>query len=247
MTKENHITDLIPAYVLDCLEEHEATLVTDHLAVCAQCRAEIRIHQEVASQLAYSTPQVDPPASVKAGLMSRVQAGQTAQQKSEHATNNWLDELRRTFMQLFAKRLSPGWSLISLSLILALATSNVLLWGQVNQLRSGSQQMQVVALQGTDLAPRASGLIVISRDGNHGTIVVEELPVLDESQEYQLWLIRDGQRTSGALFSVSEDGYSNNWINAPEPLTNYSSFGVTVEPAGGSPGPTGEKVLGGDL
>lgn len=107
--------------------------------------------------------------------------------------------------------------------------------------------MQVVALQGTDLVPRASGLIVISPDGQHGTLVVDELPALDESQEYQLWLIRDGQRTSGALFSVSEDGYGNKWIDAPEPLTNYSSFGVTIEPAGGSPGPTGEKVLGGDL
>lgn len=247
MTNDNHIIDLIPAYVLDCLEENEASLVADHLAVCAYCRAEIRIHQEVAAQLVHSTPQVDPPARVKAGLLARVQTSQPAQQNSERVANNWLKDLRRTFMLLFAKRLSPGWALISLLLILALAASNVLLWGQITKLRSGSQPMQVVALQGTDLVPRASGLIVISPDGQHGTLVVDALPALDESQEYQLWLIRDGQRTSGALLSVSEDGYGNKWIDAPEPLTNYSSFGVTIEPAGGSPGPTGEKVLGGDL
>jgi anti-sigma-K factor RskA len=246
MTKDTHIIDLIPAYVLDCLEEHEESLVAEHLAACSHCRAELRVHQEVAAQLAYSTPQMDPPATVKVRLLARVQARKPAQRKSERIANNWLEDLRQTFLPLFARHLSPVWALISLLLILALTASNVLLWGRVNQLRSESRPMQVVALQGTDIVPRASGLIVISRDADHGTLVVDELPVLDESQEYQLWLIRDGQRTSGALFSVSEDGYSNKWIDAPEPLTNYTSFGVTIEPAGGSPGPTGDKVLGGD-
>jgi anti-sigma-K factor RskA len=30
-------------------------------------------------------------------------------------------------------------------------------------------------------------------------------------------------------------------------LDAYTDFGVTVEPAGGSPGPTGDKVLGGSF
>lgn len=249
MTRHNHVIDLIPAYVLDCLDEHEATLVADHLMVCARCRAEIRIYEEVAVQLAHSTPQVDPPARVKAELLARVEATQPVQQKSIGEAPGWLEDLQQTFAALFAKPLSPAWALVGLVLILMLAASNVLLWSQVNQLRSENQSapMQVVALQGTDFAPQASGLIVISRDGHHGTLVVDELPALAESQEYQLWLIRDGQRISGAVFSVSEDGYSNKWIDAPELLTDYSSFGITIEPAGGSPGPTGEKVLGGDL
>jgi len=107
--------------------------------------------------------------------------------------------------------------------------------------------MQIVTLLGTEIEPQASGLIVISRDGRHGTLVVDDLPALDETREYQLWLIRDGQRISGGVFSVSTDGYANQWIGAPEPLTAYSSFGVTIEPTGGSPGPTGEKVLGGEF
>lgn len=249
MTKDHHVIDMIPAYVLDCLDENEAALVADHLTVCVSCRAEIRIYQEVAEQLAHTAPQVDPPARVKTELMARLQTGQLAQGKTNGDAHTWLEGLRQTFAPLFARPFSPVWALISLVLILMLAVSNLLLWGQVNQLRAGSRpaSMQVVALQGTDFAPQASGLIVISQDGHHGTLVVDELPALDESLEYQLWLIRDGQRTSGAVFSVSEDGYSNKWIDAPQPLTDYSSFGITIEPAGGSPGPTGEKVLGGDL
>ena len=75
-------------------------------------------------------------------------------------------------------------------------------------------------------------------------MVVEGLPVLDEDHEYQLWLIRNGQRASGGVFSVDADGYGAMVVSSPEALSNYSAFGITVEPEGGSPGPTGDRVLG---
>jgi anti-sigma-K factor RskA len=117
--------------------------------------------------------------------------------------------------------------------------------------------MHTIALSGTQAAPAATGLIVISLDGHHGTLVVDRLPELDEAQQYQLWLIKDGQRDlwlikdgqrdNGGVFSVSHEGYGSVWLDSPQPLVDYSAFGVTVEPAGGSSGPTGEKVLGGSL
>jgi anti-sigma-K factor RskA len=33
-------------------------------------------------------------------------------------------------------------------------------------------------------------------------------------------------------------------VVAPQPLDTYSALGITIEPAGGSPAPTGPKVLG---
>jgi anti-sigma-K factor RskA len=35
------------------------------------------------------------------------------------------------------------------------------------------------------------------------------------------------------------------WVYTTHPLVDYQQFGVTVEPLGGSPAPTGNKVLGG--
>jgi anti-sigma-K factor RskA len=99
----------------------------------------------------------------------------------------------------------------------------------------------------TDAAPKATGKLLISMDGEYGTLVVDGLPPLDAGHQYQLWLIRDGQRTSGGLLTVNAHGYGVLEISAPEPLVRYPSLGVTIEPMGGSPGPTGEKVLGGDL
>lgn len=248
MAKDVHVNDSIPAYALECLDEAEADAVSEHLKDCSLCRAELRAYRAVAELLAHTAALADPPLHVKAALMDRVRASMPAQPASE-ADSSWLARIRQFFLSTSLKRLAPAWGALSLILILVLATSNALLWYQVNQLRASSEQtpMQVVTLLGTEIVPQASGLIVISRDGRHGTLVVDDLPALDESREYQLWLIRDGQRISGGVFSVSPDGYANQWIGAPEPLTDYSAFGVTIEPAGGSLGPTGDKVLGGEF
>lgn len=77
--------------------------------------------------------------------------------------------------------------------------------------------------------------------------MVDGLPKLDESQQYQLWLIKDGERTSGGVFSVTSSGYGWVYVRTPDPLASYQAAGITIEPAGGSPGPTGDKVLGGNL
>jgi anti-sigma-K factor RskA len=70
---------------------------------------------------------------------------------------------------------------------------------------------------------------------------VDHLEPLGPDQQYQLWLIKDG-RISGGVFDVGDDGYGSLTVRAPDPLDSYT-FGVTVEPAGGSPGPTGPRVL----
>ncbi len=127
--------------------------------------------------------------------------------------------------------------------------SNLLWWQQSNRHEPATapESMQVVAMAGTEVAPDAEGTLVISGDGEYGTLVVDGLPALDQAHQYQLWLIRDGQRTSGGVFSVNEEGYGALLISSEAPLSSYPSFGITVEPAGGSPGPTGDKVLGGSL
>jgi anti-sigma-K factor RskA len=144
---------------------------------------------------------------------------------------------------------APAWGLAGLVLIVALLISNLWLWGQLGRTQGapGPSILRTINLIGTETAPQATGLLVVSVDGEHGTLVVDGLAPLSEEQQYQLWLIQDGQRSSGGVFSVSEEGYGSLWISSPEPLSSYSSFGITIEPAGGSPGPTGDKVLGSTL
>ena len=242
MANDYHVFDLIPAFALGCLDGEESQAVVAHLASCAECQAALLSYQEVVDQMAYAVPQMDPPATVKAALMAQIQAGRKPGQAAL-PTKSWWDTLWG-----FIPRLTPAWAVASLAVIGFLVISNLFLWNQIQELRLRQDEpMAVVALNGTELTPQSSGMIVISRDGLYGTLVVDQLPTLDESQQYQLWLIKDGQRTSGGVFSVSDHGYGSLEVWSPQPLGSYGSFGITIEPFGGSPGPTGDKVLGGDL
>ena len=241
MAMNTHVIELLPAYTLDCLDEEDMLLVTEHLAVCPACRAELISYQGVADQLAMAVPCSEPPADLRRRLMAHVQPARPRAISQPRPA--WWQQLGRSLRALQ----HPAWGVTSLALILALTASNVLLWQQVNRpgIASNVQGMRSLALVGTASAPEASGIVVISTDGEYGTLVVDNLPTLDKTQQYQLWLIQDGTRTSGAVFSVGQDGYGSAPILAPEPLTHYSSFGITVEPSRGSPHPTGVKVLGG--
>jgi anti-sigma-K factor RskA len=241
MAGDLHVSEVLPAYALGSLDEEEADRVSQHLAGCPVCQAELQPYLGVAGQLAWAAPEVVPPARVKQQLMLRIE-GQRVLAESPHVTS-WWPQLTGLF-----RRSASAWALASVILIVALASSTLWLWRQAyGSGGSGAGRMQVVALVATDAAPGAMGRLVMSMDGEYGTLVVDGLSPLDAGHQYQLWLIRDGQRTSGGVFSVNQGGYGVLEISAPEPLVSYASYGITVEPAGGSPGPTGEKVLGGSL
>jgi anti-sigma-K factor RskA len=125
--------------------------------------------------------------------------------------------------------------------ILVLVGVNLLLWQWA--LRPAGQPGETIVLTGTEAAPEAWGTILVGADGRNATLIVESLPPLDATEQYQLWLVAGENRASGGVFSVNADGYSSVAIQAPRPVREYTGFGVTIEPAGGSPGPTGARVL----
>lgn len=242
MRREEHITEAIPAYALGCLESEEAVQVAGHLAVCEVCRQELESYRRVVARMPYAVPEMNPPEGLKNRLMGQIRQGPVSSGDRQGESVSFWDRLAALFGQASALGFA------SFLVILLLAASNFLLWQQVTDLReSADTSLQTISLRGDEAAPLATGLIVVSMDGEHGTLVVDALPELDESRQYQLWLIENGERTSGGVFSVSEEGYGSVWVNSPQPLVEYSAFGVTIEPAGGSPGPTGERVLFGEL
>jgi anti-sigma-K factor RskA len=237
MNDETHVLDLLPAYAVGSLDSEEAKQVEQHLSICLICRNESSSFQAVAEQLSYATPAVAPSPDLKDRLMSRV-----------HAARPKEPEAPRIPAPPLWQRLLPAWGLASLFLILALGASTFVLWQRFDQLEfTTSRGMRAVPLNPADAASRATGFVLISADGDNGALVVDGLPPLGESQQYQLWLIRDGQRTSGAVFSTDEHSYGGTRIRAPGSLLAYTAVEITIEPAGGSPQPTGSHVLGGPL
>lgn len=232
MTDE-HVNNLIPGYALDCLDKAEFEQADAHLATCPVCRAELTAYQAVADQLGMAAPDVTCSDDLEARLMARVQSQPSVRSLPRPS---WWERLRDLFRQT-----APKWGLVAVALVVVLLMSNVIL---LRQMRSRSA-MPTIVLRGTAAHPDAVGMIVVGVHGDEGALVVDSLPPLDALHQYQLWLIKDGERSSGGVFSVDEGGYAVLWLESEEPLADYEAFGVTVEPAGGSPGPTGDKVLGG--
>lgn len=241
MSPEEHLFDMLPAYALGSLDDEEELQVSEHLANCAICRAELQAFEQVVQDLPLAMAQSEPPGDIKDKVLAHVRKDEGSLQATPEST--WWGRLTQVM-----RASAPAWGMVSLILILVLGLSNLFLWGRLNEIERIAQNTLIsIPMQGTDVTPQAMGMLVVSRDGEHGTLIVDGLPVLEEISQYQLWLVRDGQRTSGGTFSVDEEGYGNLWVSSPDPLLSYSTFGVTVEPAGGSPGPTGDKVLGGEI
>lgn len=233
-----HVVEQLAAYALDCLDEGETARVVEHLAGCAHCRRELRSYLEVTGRLALAAPEAAPEAWVKRRVMQRVERARLAQEAAPRRT--WWSALAGLF-----RSAAPAWGLASMAVIVALAAGNVWLWRQAHPTTPRTAQMMVVAMVPAETAPGAQGRLVISSDGEYGSLVVENLPVPDAAHQYQVWLTQGIDRISGGLFSVNSHGYGVLEILAPQPLMSYSTFSVTLEPLGGSPAPTSDVVLEG--
>ena len=236
-----HVTDSIPAYALGVLDEVERQEVSQHLDHCSACQAELRVYQTLVEQLACTVPQRAPPIRLRAAVIQKAVAQSEAARSKRP---DWLAWLTRS--------LNPMVGLVGAVLLIALIGLNLSLWQQVQHPpaapvpTAAASDFRLVRLNPPQPGD-ASGLLVINADGEYGTLVVDGLTLLDPTQQYQLWLIKDGKRTSGGVFSVQDSGYGMLRIESPLPLIDYQSFGITIEPAGGSAGPTGPKILGGNL
>ena len=261
MTHSNHdtIIELIPAYALEALTPDEQALVEEHLAGCADCRTLLTEYRAVAEGLPYTVPQVTAPSHLELDLVRRLEKSEPGETMA-----SFLVRLRTWLAGLFRPpvRLS---SVSTVILLLALVVSNLFWLRTVRRLETQQQTLaqqlaaqevtlrilaqggRIIILQGDAPAPQAIGALTLAPDRPEAVLIVDGLPPLPAGMTYQLWLIHDGQRDNGGLFQVDASGRGTLLIQAPQPLTKYQAVGVTMEPAGGSPGPTSPRVIGAPL
>ena len=235
MPEDAHVLDLLPALALGSLDADETQHVEEHLSSCLICRRESAAYESLAAELACAIAPVAPPLDLRDRLLDRVH---TLQPQPMQATPS-----------RSPRRLLPACGWAGLVLILALAAFNLLLWQRVNNMDyfTTAGGSRAVPLNPADTASNATGYVLVSVDGEDGALIVDGLPPLAESQQYQLWLVREGEEVSGAVFSTDEHSYGGTRIRAPRSLLDYSAAVITIEPEGGSPQPTGLQVLGGSL
>ncbi len=100
-----------------------------------------------------------------------------------------------------------------------------------------------VDLAGEGPAPASKARAFMSRHSGVA-FAANELPALSPDKVYQLWVVpQDGQPpVSAGLLAPDPSGHATLFFPMPANLS-AAALAVTVEPAGGVPSPTGDRVL----
>lgn len=258
------VREALPLLALDVLDVDERDALEDHLATCPACAEEAAAYGEVAAALALALPQSDPSSALKDRVL-RAAMRPRALPLSEDGRRapTPLRGLRRWGMNLsslvaaLALLVAAGSTFWALSLRAEVQAQQARI--QTLSVRAENYQRvaavlqaadtQIRVLQGTDTAPSAFGRVYIDPESSEGMLMVRNLPPLPQGQVYQLWVNgADGRRQSaGVLTWTDRQGNGYTLIKCPETLARWQSFGVTLEPSGGSPAPTGPRFLGGTI
>ncbi len=239
MNDDQHATDLLPGLALGCLDADDARRAREHLARCRECREELAALEGVTDRLALVLPSADPPDALEERIMSRIGRGAGTAKTITTAGS-------RSRFAIFGR---PWLSAAAAVLILLLGAGNVVQWirGASAARVPGAPGLTTILLVGVNAAQGAYGTVVLDAEDNGGVLAMRGLPRLDADHQYQLWLVKDGERRSGGVFSADEDGYGNLLLRVPKDFKGFTAIGVSVEPAGGSPSPTGARVASGRL
>jgi len=245
---------LVPAYSMGATDPEETHMVNSQLATCPTASAELASYAKLTEALLYSVSPVPTPPGIEAKLRLALRSSQT---EVEHLPSVWMRIKQRL---AWLPQSSPQWA--AAGVILLLLALNLYAINQNRQLRAQVQylaQQQMQQVQAIHLLTAVNQPMLtlpavqenspaqaqVRWDTNAGVAVLnaDAFPPLPANMAYQLWLRHDGERSSAGLFTVDQNGTGSLIFPISQPLDSLEAMGITPEPAGGSPGPTGDAVV----
>jgi anti-sigma-K factor RskA len=263
----DEVRESLPLLALDVLDVDERDVVDDHLSACSACLEDLAGYTETAAALALALPQSDPSPALKGRVLAEARRARMVPAGAggrEGPTPVWRGErVSRWRVSLsslvagVALLLAAGSTAWGFSLRSELDAQNARIatlserannYARVTAVLQAADT-QIRVLQSPGGAPDTFGRVYIDPDTSEGMLMVRNLPPLPQGRVYQLWVAgADGQRMSaGVLTWTDKAGNGYTLIKCPDTLSRWQSFGVTEEPSGGSPNPTGSRLLGGAI
>lgn len=241
MKKEcEHLLD----YLAGELSETEQNTFIRHLQTCTKCNTDYQQLSDVWSFLPHDIEEKQVPESLKSEVLDFVY---NHDQKNEQILASFnLKEWGRIFKRQFTP-LTTSLVLIMLVLVVGLGTVTIQLSN--NQENEISQPIEVLYSQNLKAAdPNATetnGNATIVKQGSKKKLVVQvnNLPPLEGSNVYQVWLLKDGKRTNAGIFKPAEQG-SGILTYQLSKNQSFDGIGITMEPDENSILPKGKKIVG---
>ncbi|MGE3857975.1 MAG: anti-sigma factor [Dehalococcoidia bacterium] len=251
MTCED-VQDLLPGYMLDALDEHEAAEVEAHLATCREHDEELVELRATGMALALLD---DAPS---AQLRDRVRAVPGpmplyAFPDSDGDLDDLLDDgvdLEDDELDAAARdgrvtplRSRPVWGAGWWSLGAVAAIAIVMFGaGWFAGVRSAPEAQQAVRYSYEMRSPTGQLVRFAGIEGtDRVTVTMDGIEALPEGRQYQVWAIRDGKWLSLGSCNTNAKGW---WRGDFEfTLKSGEEVALTVEPTGGSPKPSTPAIL----
>jgi anti-sigma-K factor RskA len=230
-----HEDQPLAAYVLGALAPDERAAVEAHLAGCAVCAQEVRSLQRVADALARSLPQRTPPPYLRERVLAAVGARPERRAVLMRPKSSW--------------SAVKTWLPIAALLVLAIGAGAyaLRLQARLDETVSAMAVLAAPDLARIDLAaqpaaPAASARALWSRQRGM-VFTASNLPPLPSGRVYQVWVVTAQGPVSAGLLEPDAQGRGMRVFSTPSDIAAPVAVAVTLEPAGGVPAPTGDKVL----
>ncbi|RZT27683.1 anti-sigma-K factor RskA [Kribbella sp. VKM Ac-2569] len=225
---EPDVHTLTGPYVLDALPDDERDRFEAHLAECTFCTTEVAELRAAAVKLAtqVSTP---PPPALKANVMSAIE-----NVRQLPPVVHGQPPVRRRFNRRSVLALAAAAAVVAVSGGIAI--------DQYRDRTAAEQaNQQVAAVLSQPDARTVHGAVqgggqatvVVSAKADKSVVVLRDLPELPTNRTWQLWMIDRGQTAHSVGLAAGDltrviDGST----------AGMTTFGLTLEPSGGSPKPT---------
>jgi anti-sigma-K factor RskA len=231
------IVEAIAAYALDALPPEEEARVVTYIAAHPEADALLEEYRSIVGLIPYAAAPSAPPPYVRDGVLRSIRGEQSRKRR------RLMPPVRYRFVSAFAAcalLLLLVWN-IGLQVRTAPAPANPN--APISDILS-AQGLMTFAMDPQSDAPNASGRVYLTPDLSQAAMAVWKLPPLPSDRTYQLWFRLDDQtRVSITTFSVDEKGAAVVRLTVPQMSHPYVQCGITLEPRGGSPQPTGPRIL----
>jgi hypothetical protein len=192
-------SELAAGYALSALDDADEASYLEHAADCPDCERLAADLAEVVAELAFATPIVEPPASLKASIMRAVADDGAARV----TTPSSLDQ-QRARKAAGSRLLRPIWAAAAVIVVLAAVGTGVIVSSNKH---STSVADQCAKVNCPTVALTASGRDVATVMVLNGTawVAATGLPSTPADSSYVLWRITGGSAVAVAAFTSTPD------------------------------------------
>ncbi len=263
-TQPNDYADALGAHALHALLPEEAQALDAFLAAHPDAQTDFAATEEAVTMLSYLVEPVPPPPYLRTRVLAQVYADAVGMD-TINAVNG--PERSASFRPVAPVALQVArerrerrllWAQTAVAAVFLMVAIGFGSWVSVlrNDVQSrdrviAQQQQQIAqtgpgsAVAGTRPDIPARGELLRLSSTQSAVLTIKGLPPLTQGKVYQVWFINGSIPAGAALFTPEADGSWRGVVSGD--VTRAQAIAISVEPAGGSPAPTGDIVVKGSL